>query len=284
MAEKLKGTTVSRSLIEDLSARMGKLSQQSIVPKLAFIRVGERPEDLTYQKMVTKRCAKLGIQTELHAFAEDASQEDIAQAIEEINHDDTVSGCLMFRPLPKRFDEEALIKLLDPKKDMDGITPTSLYGVVTGQQVGFSPCTAEGVTTLLDYYHVPICGARVVVVGRSLVIGKPVANLLLSRDATVTICHSRTRDLNALTRQADILIVATGHPKMIGTAGLATSQVVIDVGMNWDEQTKRFVGDVDEEAAEQIVKAYTPVPGGVGATTTAILMKHVVEAAERGIA
>lgn len=203
--------------------------------------------------------------------------------INEVNEDSSIHGCLMFRPLPKTLDEAAACAALDPAKDVDCITTGSLYGVFANRPLGFPPCTAEAVVELLDYYKVPLDGAKVTVVGRSLVIGKPVSMMLQARNATVTMCHTHTRDLAAACKDADIVVAAAGHIGTVGAACAAPQQVVVDVGINWDEKAGMLVGDVDYDAVEPVVRAITPVPGGVGSVTTAVLAKHVVEAAQRTV-
>ena len=187
----------------------------------------------------------------------------------------------MFRPLPATLDETAACAALDPAKDMDGITVGSLYGVFAGRPTGYPPCTAEAVICLLEHYGYELRGADVTVVGRSLVIGKPVSMMLQARNATVTMCHTKTRDLAAHSRQADIVVVAAGHPGTLRADAVRAGQIVVDVGINWDEAASRLVGDVAYDEVVPIVAAITPVPGGVGSVTTAVLAKHVIEAAER---
>ena len=202
-------------------------------------------------------------------------------AIKDIDADPAVHGCLMFRPLPAGLDEDAVAAALEPAKDVDSMTPASLLTTLSGRGEGFAPCTAEAVLALLDHYSVELDGAKVAVVGRSLVIGRPVAAMLTARNATVTMCHTHTRDLAAECRAADIVVAAVGRARTIGADAVREGQTIIDVGINWDEAAGKLVGDVDFDAAQPIVGAITPVPGGVGAVTTAILAKHVIEAAER---
>ena len=277
MAELLKGAPVARALTEELAARCVALRGQGIVPTLAIVRVGEREDDLSYERGALKRCEKVGIE----ARRADVSQDELLAAIEGINADPAVHGCLMFRPLPAGLDEDAVAAALDPAKDVDSMTPASLLTTLSGRGEGFAPCTAEAVLALLDHYGVELDGAKVAVVGRSLVIGRPVAALLTARNATVTTCHTHTRDLAAECRAADIVVAAVGRARTIGADAVREGQTIIDVGINWDEAAGKLVGDVDFDAAEPIVDAITPVPGGVGAVTTAILAKHVIEAAER---
>jgi methylenetetrahydrofolate dehydrogenase (NADP+)/methenyltetrahydrofolate cyclohydrolase len=252
-----------------------------VEPTLAIVRVGEREDDLSYERGATMRCEGLGIGVRMFVLPADCAQEDLMAAIAEVNADAGIHGCLMFRPLPKTLDEQAACAALDPTKDMDGITEGSLYGVFANQPVGFPPCTADACLRVLDFYGYELSGARVTVVGRSLVIGKPVSMMLQARNATVTMCHTRTRDLPAECRKAEILVVAAGHIGTVGADAVAEGQVVVDVGINWDEAAGKLAGDVAFAEVEPVVAAITPVPGGVGSVTTAVLASHVVEAAER---
>ena len=277
MAELLKGAPVARALTEELAARCAALRERGVVPTLAIVRVGEREDDLSYERGALKRCEKVGIEARRVLLSADVSQDELLTAIEDIN------ACLMFRPLPAGLDENAVAAALDPAKDVDSMTPASLLTTLSGRGEGFAPCTAEAVLALLDHYGVELDGAKVAVVGRSLVIGRPVAAMLTARNATVTTCHTHTRDLAAECCAADIVVAAVGRARTIGADAVREDQAIIDVGINWDEAAGKLVGDVDFDAAEPVVGAITPVPGGVGAVTTAILAKHVIEAAERAV-
>ncbi len=280
MAKILKGTEVNAALGEKIKASVDTLKEQGIVPTLGIIRVGERPDDLSYEKGASKRCEKYGVAVKRYLLPADCTQEQLMHTIEEVNRDSSVHGVLMFRPLPKSLDEEAACGALDPEKDIDGITIGSLAGVFTSRKIGFPPCTAQACMEILDYYGVNCRGKKAVVIGRSLVVGKPAAMMLLDRNATVTVCHSKTVDIPAIAREADILIVAIGRPKAVGGSCFREGQTVIDVGINVGEDGK-LCGDANFEDAERIVDAVTPVPGGVGSVTTTVLVQHVVEAAER---
>ena len=281
MAELLKGVAVAKALTAELADRAAKLREQGTVPTLAIIRVGDRDDDLSYERGALKRCEKVGIAVRKTVLPADASQGDLMAAIEAVNADATVHGCLMFRPLPRDLDEAAASAALLPEKDVDCMTPSSLLSTLSGRSEGFAPCTAEAVLAVFDHYGVQLDGANVVVVGRSLVIGRPVAAMLVGRNATVTTCHTHTRDLAGICRAADVVVAAVGHARALGADAFRPGQTVIDVGINWDEAAGKLVGDVDFDAVEPIVDAITPVPGGVGSVTTAILAKHVIEAAER---
>lgn len=281
MAEILKGAPVAKALTAELAERAERLRAAGTVPTLAILRVGEREDDLSYERGALKRCEKVGIEARRVLLPADCSQDELMTAIARVNEDAGVHGCLMFRPLPAGLDEGAAAEALDPAKDVDCMTAGSLLSTLSGRGAGFAPCTAEAVVALLDHYGVELDGARVAVVGRSLVIGRPVAAMLTARNATVTICHTHTRDVAAMCREADIVVAAAGRARMLGADAVRAGQVIVDVGINWDEAAGKLVGDVDFEAAEPVVAAVTPVPGGVGAVTTAILAKHVIEAAER---
>ena len=284
MADLLKGVPVARALTERLVERREALEAAGVTPKLAVIRVGERPDDLSYERGLLKRCEKVGIVAEVHALPADATQDELLACVNTVNDDVSVHGCLMFRPLPAQLDEAAAAAALDPAKDVDCMTDASLLTTLAGRDGGFAPCTAEAVLEVLDHYGVGLQGARVTVVGRSLVIGRPVSLMLQARNATVTMCHTRTVDLAAECARADVIVAAAGHAGTVGQGCFAPGQTVIDVGINWDERAGCLVGDADAAAAEAAgVAAITPVPGGVGAVTTAVLAKHVIQAAERSL-
>ena len=280
MAEHWKGAPVAQALTERLAARADQLKVQGIVPTLAIVRVGERPEDLSYERGALKRCEKVGIRVRQFTLPKESSHEDLLAVIRQINGDREIHGCLLFRPLPPQMDEEAICAALDPAKDVDGITAGSLASVFAGSGAGYPPCTAQACMEILNYYGCDLTGKRAVVVGRSLVVGKPLAMLLLGKNATVTLCHTRTADLAAECRRAEVLIAAAGRANMIGRDHLASGQLGLDVGINVDEEGN-LVGDVDFAAADAIVGAVTPVPGGVGAVTTSVLAAHVLQAAEQ---
>ena len=282
MAELLKGGPVARAITEDLASRAAALRAAGVTPRLAIVRVGEREDDLSYERGALKRCEKVGIEAKQVLLPGDCSQEELLHVVQELNDDASVHGVLLFRPLPDQLDEAEVARSLDPAKDVDCMTPSSLLHTLADMGEGFAPCTAEAVLAILDHYEVPLGGARVAVVGRSLVIGKPVSLMLQARNATVTMCHTRTRDLASELKRADVIVAAAGHAGTVGAECVAPGQVVVDVGINWDEQAGKLVGDVDFDAAEPVVAAITPVPGGVGAVTTSILAKHVIESAEKG--
>ena len=280
MALLLKGGEAAAAMNEKTAARVTALTAAGVVPTLAVVRMGAREDDLSYERGVMNRCAKLGIQVKHCLLEADASQDQLLEVIRDINRDSSIHGCLLFRPLPAQINDKAVREALAPEKDVDGITDASLAGVFTGSGVGYAPCTAQACVEILDHYGIPLEGKRVTVVGRSLVVGKPAAMLLDRKNATVTICNSRTRNLPELCRQADVLVVAMGKRGAIGGDCVAPGQVVVDVGIHTDENGK-LCGDVRFAEAEPVAAAITPVPGGVGAMTTSVLAAHVVEAAQK---
>lgn len=281
MAEILKGKPVADGICEGLALRISELRERGILPTLAVIRVGDREDDLAYERSIEKRFDGLGLGLVKTVLDVGCSQDELMLAIEAVNADDTIHGCLIFRPLPEGLDEAAACNALVPEKDVDGITPGSLYGVFVNQPVGFPPCTAEACVRLLEHYEKPLEGANVTVIGRSLVIGRPVAMILQAKNATVTMCHTRTRDLRDACKGADIVIAAAGKAGVVDEFVVSDGHSVVDVGINWDAEAHKLVGDAAFDAIEPIVDAITPVPGGVGSVTTAVLAEHVVKAAER---
>ena len=284
MAELLKGAPVAAALSEKMAADVAALKEQGVTPTLAILRVGQRDDDLSYERGAMKRCEKVGVAVKNVVLPADVDSDTFFATLEDLNEDDFVHGILMFRPLPRQLDGEKARKLLSPAKDVDGCTDGSLAGVFTNTALGFPPCTARAAMEILKYYGVELKGKRVAVIGRSLVIGRPVAMMLMHANATVTICHTRTVDVPSITRDADILIAASGQMESVGAEYLREGQTVIDVGISWNEAKQKLCGDVKFEEAEPIVAAITPVPGGVGSVTTAVLCKHVVEAAQRSLA
>ena len=280
MANILKGAPVVSAMNRDAAARSAALVERGIQPTLAIVRVGAREDDLSYEAGVLKRAEKVGVAVKQFLLPAEATQDELLAVIDEVNKDNGIHGCLMFRPLPKQFDDATVRAALNHAKDIDGITDASLAGVFTGVKSGFAPCTAQACVEILKHYEVPLSGAKVVVVGRSLVVGKPAAMLLDRENATVTMCNSRTKDLAATCRAADVVVVAMGRRAAISADCLREGQVVVDVGIHVGDDGK-LCGDVDFAAAEPVVEAITPVPGGVGTVTTSVLVRNVIEAAER---
>lgn len=281
MAEILKGAPVAAALTEELSRRSAALRDKGVAPCLAIVRLGARDDDLAYERAAMKRCGAAGIAVRQMVLPEEADTAAVLDVIRDINGDDTIHSCLIMRPLPRGVDEAAVCAALAPQKDADGITPEAMAAVYAGR--GGAPCTAEACLTLLRHYGVTISGKRAVAVGRSAVIGRPAAMLLLGENATVTLCHSHTVDLPAIVREADIVIAALGKAEALGAECFRVGQTVVDVGIHYSQAKGRMVGDVDFDAAAPIVDAITPVPGGVGAVTTAVLCRHVIEAAEKSL-
>ena len=280
MAMILKGAPVVAAMNEANAARCEALKAKGITPTLTVVRVGEREDDLSYERGVMTRCGKVGVAVKQYLLPADATQEQLLDVIREINANKSIHGCLLFRPLPKQFDDRTIRAALAPEKDIDGITDSSLAGVFTNTAIGYPPCTAQACLEILKYYNIPLSGKRAVVVGRSLVVGKPVAMMLDRENATVTLCNSRTQNLPALCKEADIVVVAMGKMGFIGSDCLREGQVVVDVGIHVNEEGK-LCGDVRFAEAEPVVDAITPVPGGVGTVTTSVLVSHVVDAAEK---
>lgn len=283
MAKQLLGKEVTAALNERIKADVATLNAKGVKPTLGIIRVGERPDDLSYERGATKRCETLGVEYKKYLLPADVSQEELLKVIDEVNKDDNIHGVLMFRPLPKHIDQTLVENALAAEKDVDCQTDASLGGVFTGKKVGFPPCTPQACMEILDHYGIDCTGKKAVVIGRSLVVGKPAAQMLIKKNATVTTCHTRTIDMPSVAREAEILIVAAGRAGVVGAEYVAPGQIVIDVGINVNAEGK-LCGDVDYAAVEPIVDAITPVPGGVRSVTTSVLVGHVVEAAMRKFA
>ena len=290
MAKLLLGKEVNEKLNARIIADCEAVKAQGVQPTLAIVRCGERPDDLSYEIGATKRAEALGVAVEKFVLPEDVSKEELLKVIDGINANDKIHGVLMFRPLPKHLkaDQDEICNRLDPRKDVDGMTDGSNAGVFMGKKLGFAPCTPAACMEILDYYGIDCTGKKAVVIGRSLVVGKPAAMMLMGKNATVTVCHTRTKDVPAEAREADILISAAGVLKSLTKDYVRPGQIVVDVSINWDAEKINakggkggIAGDAVFEEVEPIVDAITPVPGGVGSVTTSVLMKHVVEAAEK---
>ncbi|MGM9669669.1 MAG: bifunctional 5,10-methylenetetrahydrofolate dehydrogenase/5,10-methenyltetrahydrofolate cyclohydrolase [Faecousia sp.] len=291
MAKLLLGKEVTDALNAKLQERTAALREKGIVPTLAIIRCGANPSDLSYEKGATKRAELVGVAVKNYLLPEDVTKEALLATIDEINADDSVHGVLMFRPLPKHLkaDQNEICNRLDPKKDMDCMTDLSNAGVFEGRSdLGYAPCTPAACMEILDYYGIDCKGKNAVVIGRSLVVGKPAAMMLMGKNATVTVCHTKTVNTAEICRNADIIVSAAGVLNSLTRDFVRPGQVVIDVSINWDENKPNakgglgaIAGDAVFADVEPIVDAITPVPGGVGSVTTSVLMKHVVEAAEK---
>ncbi|HOJ83384.1 MAG: bifunctional 5,10-methylenetetrahydrofolate dehydrogenase/5,10-methenyltetrahydrofolate cyclohydrolase [Dethiobacteria bacterium] len=281
MAERLRGKPVADAMKEDLIRRVEALKAKGITPKLGIIRVGARPDDLFYEGGIKKTSDGVGLSYEVFEHPEDVSQEQLEKAVAAVGADSSIHGILMFAPLPKHLDEKKIRSLIPVEKDVDCMTLGSAGKVFADDLTGFPPCTPTACMEMLKFYDIPLKGKKVTVVGRSMVVGKPVAMLLLREHATVTICHSRTENLDQVCAAADILVAAVGRAKMIGSSYVKPGQIVIDVGINEDpDNPGKYCGDVDFDAVEPIVEKISPVPGGVGSVTTIVLCKHTVMACE----
>jgi methylenetetrahydrofolate dehydrogenase (NADP+)/methenyltetrahydrofolate cyclohydrolase len=279
MTQKLLGAPVAEAMLADLPRRVAALKEKGVTPKLAVIRIGEKPGDMAYERSVLRDCENLACAAESVVLPEELTQEALIARIQALNADETVHGCLLLRPLPKHMDAALVCDALAPGKDLDGMGRGALGALFAGRKDAFAPCTAQACMELLCYYGIEPAGKRAAVVGRSLVIGRPVAQLLLQADATVTLCHSCTPDIAAVCREADILIAAAGQAGLVDERFTRAGQVVLDVGVN--RVDGKLCGDVRYEAIDGVAAAASPVPGGVGKVTPAVLMAHLVEAAER---
>ena len=276
MAKLLLGKEVTASLNEEIRKKTELLTAHHITPKLGIIRIGEREDDISYERGATKRCETLGVAYEKFLLPENASEEMVLNTIAQVNEADDIHGVLLFRP--RHLNENKIINALAAEKDIDGITDRSMASVFLGKQGGFAPCTPSACMKILDHYSIDCTGKKAVVIGRSPVVGKPAAMMLLQKNATVTICHTKTTDMPSVVKEADIVIVAAGRAGVIDAKYLRAGQTVIDVGINVNEEGK-LCGDVNFADAEPVVDAITPVPGGVGSVTTSVLVEHVVDAA-----
>jgi len=289
MAKRLLGKEVNEALVANLQTRTAALKEKGVTATLGIIRLGENPSDLSYERGATKRAEEVGVAVKNFVLPEDATKEDVLKVIDQVNADATIHGVLMFRPLPKHLkaDQDEICNRLDPKKDVDSMTHMSNAGVFEGQDLGYAPCTPAACMEILDYYGIDCKGKNAVVIGRSLVVGKPAAMMLMAKNATVTICHTKTVNTAEVCKGADIIVTAAGVLNSLTKDFVREGQIVIDVSMNWNPEkiTSKgkggMSGDCVFEEVEPIVEAITPVPGGVGAVTTTVLMKHVVEAAEK---
>ncbi len=282
MAKLLTGREAAAALTAALQHRCAALARRGVTPKLVILRCGGDEADGAYLRGALKRGTLCGVDVEVRSLPENVPLQALLDAIDAVNGDASIHGCLLLRPLPPhlRTAEPDICDRLLPEKDVDGMTDASAAAVYLGRAEGFAPCTAEAVTVLLDHYGIDCAGKRAVVIGRSPVVGRPAAMLLLARNATVTVCHTRTADLPAVTRTADIIVTAAGAAGSLTADHVRPGQTVIDVSVNWDAAQNTAVGDADDSAAS-IVDAITPVPGGVGAVTSTVLMAHVIRAAER---
>ena len=270
----LYGADTAEKIKEEISGILSEL--KGYIPTLGIVRIGSNSADISYEKGAVKKMESLSLKTKVFEFDENISSEDFIEEFKKINKDDEIDGILLFRPLPEHIDEKKVIEVLDERKDLDGISYKNIAKVFAGDESGFAPCTAKAVIKILESNNIELEGKNVVVLGRSMVIGKPVAMLAIQKNATVTLCHSKTADLKKVCKNADVLIVAIGRAKMINDDYIGEDAVVIDVGINFFEG--KLCGDVDLENVKNAAMA-TPVPKGVGAVTTSVLAQHLVIAA-----
>lgn len=282
MANILKGKIVSEKIDAQSIEILNELKSNNINPTLAIVRVGNNDADISYQNSAIKKANSLNINTKNIEFENDVTSEQFYLKLDELNNDNNIHGILILRPLPAHLDNEKARKYIKLEKDIDGCSDNALASLFTNSNIGFAPCTAEAAIKMLDFYNINIESKNIVVIGRSLVIGKPLSMMLLNRNATVTICHSKTRNIKDICKQADIIITAIGQCEMIDNTYIGNNnQTIIDVGINYNEKKQKLCGDVLYEKVEPIVYNITPVPGGVGSITTSVLMNHVVLAAQR---
>lgn len=280
MSKILYGNEVSLKIKEDLKLRIDKLKEKSIIPKLAIIRIGNKQDDIAYEKSIIKSCEKLNIEVKVHELKEDILQEEFLKLMEILNNDKYIHGILVFRPYPKHLNDNIINSSISLEKDVDCMNPLNLEKIFEGNLNGFMPCTPEAVVEILKHYDIDLNSKNIAIINRSMVVGKPLAMMALANNATVTICHSKTKDLPAITKKADIVVTAIGKAKLIKEEYFNENSIVIDVSINVDEDGK-LCGDVDFQNVEHKVSAITPVPRGVGSVTTTLLLKHIVKSAEK---
>lgn len=273
----IKGKPVADRITENLIKETKKLKELDIVPKLAIVRIGENPDDMSYERGAMNRCAKIGIDVQNIILQGDVSEGEYIEAIKNLNEDKNINGILCLRPLPKNINENKVKSIIDAEKDVDCFNPINSAKLFEGEKDGYAPCTPEAVMKILNHYEVDLSGKKVVVLGRSLIVGKPVSMMLMGENATVTICHSKTENLAEEAKKADVLVAAIGRAKMVDKSYIKEGATVIDVGINVDE-SGNLCGDVDTESAIGIAKMITPVPAGVGSVTTSVLAEHVIKA------
>ncbi|WP_251859899.1 bifunctional 5,10-methylenetetrahydrofolate dehydrogenase/5,10-methenyltetrahydrofolate cyclohydrolase [Clostridium sp. Marseille-Q2269] len=280
MSKILYGNEVGLKIKEDLKLRIDKLKEKSIIPKLAIIRIGNKQDDIAYEKSIIKSCEKLNIEVKVHELKEDILQEEFLKLMEILNNDKYIHGILVFRPYPKHLNNNIINSSISLEKDVDCMNPLNLEKIFEGNLNGFMPCTPEAVVEILKHYDIDLNSKNIAIINRSMVVGKPLAMMALANNATVTICHSKTKDLPAITKKADIVVTAIGKAKLIKEEYFNENSIVIDVSINVDEDGK-LCGDVDFQNVEHKVSAITPVPRGVGSVTTTLLLKHIVKSAEK---
>ena len=282
MAKLLKGSEAVEAKCKELRKKVKRLNNEGTEPALAIIRVGSDPDNMAYERGIIKRAEQLGIKVEHYTMDEDSSETTVIALIRRLNFDDDIHGVLLMRPLPEHMNDNRVRMALDPSKDLDGITDVSIAGVFAGTNRGFPPCTPSGCVELLNHYGIEISGKKAVIIGRSMVTGRPLAMMLMRKNATVTICHSHTspEDLIKYCKNADLIFVMVGQPKTLRIEHVRPGQVIVDIGINLDKDGK-LCGDTDFDNIQPVVRAITPVPGGVGAMTSVMLMEHLITASVR---
>ncbi len=274
-----RGMPAVKAMAEEFKSRVAALKERGVYPKLAVVRAGEREDDIAYEKGIMKRFGTVEAEVEVIKLPIDIDEESFEETIRRLNEDEKVHGILVFRPLPKQLDDNRLKEIIRPDKDVDSISMANAAKVFAGDKTGYAPCTAQAVMELLEHNKIDLTGKKVAIVGRSLVVGKPLAMLMLGRNATVTVCHTRTKNIAEECKRADILVACAGSAKMIKRDFTNPDQIVVDVGINFVDGA--MCGDVDYDDVAEHVAAITPVPGGVGTVTTSMLLKHTLESAER---
>lgn len=277
----LKGKPVADKIKENIINKSAELKGKRIFPKLSILRVGARPDDIAYEERLIKNCETLGIASEKVTLNDNIDMVNLTKTLEQLNNDSSVHGILVFRPLPKHLDEDAICKIINPSKDIDCMNPINTEKVFSGDESGYAPCTPEAVIKILKHYDYDLKGKNVAIVNRSMVLGRPLSMLFLREDSTVTICHSKTVDLPKVTSESDIVVTGVGRGKFFTANYFSKKSVVIDVGINFVDNA--MCGDVNFEEVEPLVSGITPVPGGVGTVTSMILLQHVIKSAELGL-
>ncbi len=280
MEKYLKGKPVADAIKEDVSKRAAELKEKGIIPVLAIVRVGARLDDISYEKRVLSYCEAVGIASRVEVLDEKASQQEVEECVRSLSDNEKVHGILVFQPLPRHIDQASIANIISPQKDIDCMNPENLKKIFLGDKSAVKPCTPEAVIEVLKYYGFELSGKNVIIVNRSLVVGKPLSMIFLNENSTVTICHSKTKNLQDITRNADIVVLGIGKPKFFGSDYFTEDSIVVDVGINFDENGK-MCGDVDYTNVESLAAAITPVPGGIGSVTSAILLRHLIESAEK---
>jgi methylenetetrahydrofolate dehydrogenase (NADP+) / methenyltetrahydrofolate cyclohydrolase len=278
MSKLLSGKEVSQNLISKLKKSILKLKCEGVTPAAAFIRIGSQRDDITYQNSILRVCNNVGVTTILHELDDTITTEALIELITKLNEDNLIHGIMIFRPFPDEIDEELINNTISPEKDIEGMNSLNLAKVFAGNYEGFAPCTAAAVMEILDYYKISLKGKHAVILGRSMVVGKPLSMMLLKKDETVTLCHSKTVHIDEIAKTADVLVAAMGRANVVGADYIKPGAIVIDVGINVDQNGK-IHGDVNFDEVVNLASMITPVPGGVGSVTTAILIKNILKAA-----